>query len=146
MEVKLKFGIDQLLFGMMQKDVEAIYGKPISQYVDEEDNIVYVYNQQKMRLTFYEEEKMRLGYIIAQHPNLTLFGETFIGKSWEEVKTLLATNKITKFETELVEGTENYFSEDNWLFINADYGQVFKIELGAVFKEKDDDFDWKFNR
>lgn len=144
MEVKLKFGIDQLLFGMKQKDVEAIFGKPSSRYVDEEENIVYVYNEQKLRLTFYEEEEMRLGYIIAQHPNLTLFGETFIGKTWEEVQSLLATNKITKLETELVEGTENYFSEENWLFINADYGQVFKIELGAVFKEKDDDFDWKF--
>ena len=144
MEVKLKFGIDQLLFGMKQKDVEALYGKPSSQYVDEEENIVYVYNQQKMRLTFYDEEEMRLGYIIAQHPNLILFGETIIGKTWEEVKTLLATNKITKLETEMVEGTENYFSEENWLFINADYGEVFKIELGAVFKEKDDDFDWKF--
>ena len=144
MTINLKNGVDKLLFGMKQKDVEAIYGKPSSQYVDEEDNIVYIYNQQKMRLTFYNEEEMRLCYIIAQHPNLTLFGETFIGKTWEEVKTLLATNKITKLETELVEGTENYFSEDNWLFINADYGQVFKIELGAVFKEKDDDFDWKF--
>jgi hypothetical protein len=144
MEVKLKFGIDQLLFGMKQKDVEAIYGKPSSQYVDDEDNIVYVYNEQKMRLTFYDEEAMRLGYIIAQHPNLILFGEIVIGKTWEEVKTLLATNKITKLETEIVEGTENYFSEDNWLFINADYGEVFKIELGAVFKEKDDDFEWKF--
>lgn len=144
MEVKLKFGIDQLLFGMKQKDVEAIYGKPSSQYVDDEDNIVYVYNEQKMRLTFYDEEAMRLGYIIAQHPNLILFGEIIIGKTWEEVKTLLATNKITKLETEIVEGTENYFSEDNWLFINADYGEVFKIELGAVFKEKDDDFEWKF--
>lgn len=144
MEVKLKFGIDQLLFGMKQKDVEAIYGKPSSQYVDDEDNIVYVYNEQKMRLTFYDEEAMRLGYIIAQHPNLILFGEIIIGKTWEEVKTLLATNKITKLETEIVEGTENYFSEENWLFINADYGEVFKIELGAVFKEKDDDFEWKF--
>src|SRR5690606_16815070 len=144
MEIKLKFGIDQLLFGMKQKDVEAIYGKPSTQYVDEEDNIVYVYNQQKMRLTFYDEEEMRLGYIIAQHPELTLFGETFIGKPWIEVQTLLTTNKITRLEAEVIDGTENYFSEENWLFINVDYGQVYKVELGAVFKEKEDDFDWKF--
>lgn len=144
MEIKLKFGIDQLLFGMKQKDVEAIYGKPSTQYVDEEDNIVYVYNKQKMRLTFYDEEEMRLGYIVAQHPDLILFGETFIGKPWIEVQTLLTTNKITRLETEVVDGTENYFSEENWLFINVDYGQVYKVELGAVFKEKEDDFDWKF--
>jgi hypothetical protein len=137
MEVKLKFGIDQLLFGMKQKDVEALYGKPSSQYVDEEDNIVYVYNQQKMRLTFYDEEEMRLGYIIAQHPNLTLFGETFIGKTWEEVKTLLATNKITKLETELVEGTENYFSEENWLFVLMPIMDRFlKLSLALFSKKK----------
>jgi len=144
MEVKLKFGIDQLLFGMKQKDVEAIYGKPSSQYVDEEDNIVCVYNELKMRLTFYDEEELRLGYIIAQHSNLILFGEQFIGKTWDETKSILANNRIVRFETEVVDGTENYFFEDHWLFINVDYGQVFKIELGAVFKEKDDSFDWKF--
>ena len=72
MEIKLKFGIDKLLFGMQQKDVEAIYGKPNMQYIDEEENIVYVYNAHKMRLTFYEEEEMRLGYITSTNENLEL--------------------------------------------------------------------------
>ena len=58
MKVKLKYGVDQLLFGMKQKDVEALYGKPNKQYIDEEDNIVYMYNEHKMRLTFYDEEEL----------------------------------------------------------------------------------------
>ena len=48
MKVKLKYGVDQLLFGMKQKDVEALYGKPNKQYIDEEDNIVYMYNEHKI--------------------------------------------------------------------------------------------------
>lgn len=143
MKVKLKYGIGQLLFGMKQKDVEAIYGKPNKQYNDDEDNIVYVYNDHKMRLTFYDEEELRLGYITSTNNELELFDSKIIGKPWSEIQNLLNQNKLSDFETEVVDGTENYFFEDNWLFVNVDYDLVFKIELGAVFNNQDE-FDWKF--
>lgn len=145
MEIKLKYGIDKLLFGMKQKDVEAIYGKPNAQYTDEEENIVYVYNVHKMRLTFYKEEEFRLGYITSTNENLLLFGQKLIGENWASVKNILSDKKLTQFETEVVDGTENYFFETNWMFVNVDYGQIFKIEIGAIFTDNDDDFDWKFN-
>ncbi len=143
MEIKLKNGIGQLLFGMKQKDVEAIIGKPNKQYIDEEDNIVYIYNEHKLRLTFYEEEALRFGYLTCSSTDLELFDSKIIGKPWEEVKTILRENKLIDFETEVVDGTENYFFEDNWLFVNVDYDLVYKIEVGAVFNNKDE-FDWKF--
>ena len=143
MKVKLKYGVDQLLFGMKQKDVEVLYGKPNKQYIDEEDNIVYMYNDHKMRLTFYDEEELRLGYITSTNENLELFDTKIIGKSWNEIHQLLQNNKLKDFETEIVDGTENYFFEDSWLFVNVDYDQVFKIEIGAVFTNQDE-FDWKF--
>ena len=143
MKVKLKYGVDQLLFGMKQKDVEALYGKPNKQYIDEEDNIVYMYNEHKMRLTFYDEEELRLGYITSTNENLELFDTKIIGKSWNEIHQLLQSNKLKDFETEIVDGTENYFFEDSWLFVNVDYNQVFKIEIGAVFTNQDE-FDWNF--
>ena len=52
-----KNGIDKLLFGMQQKDVEAIYGKPDKEFKDDDENIIYLYNKEKLRLTFYEDEK-----------------------------------------------------------------------------------------
>lgn len=143
MEIKLKFGIDKLLFGMKQKDVEAIYGRPSKQYIDEEENVVYVYDEHKMRLTFYDEEELRLGYITSIHQNLELFGQKIIGQKWKDVKVLFSNNKMTQYETEIVDGTENYFFEDNWIFVNVDYNEVFKIEIGAVFNNSDE-FDWKF--
>ena len=75
--------------------------------------------------------------------NLELFGEKIIGKDWNEIKKILENNKLNQFENEVVDGTENYFFEDNWLFVNVDYDKVFKIEIGAVFNNNDE-FDWKF--
>ncbi len=144
MEIKLKFGIDKLLFGMKQRDVESIYGTPNAQYEDEEENIVYIYNDYKMRLTFYEEEEFRLGYITSTNEKIVLFGEEIIGRNWLEFKNVLLDNKLTQFETEIIDGTENYFFENNWLFVNVDYGKVYKIEIGAIFTDNNDDFDWKF--
>ena len=44
MEIKLKYGIDNLLFGMKEQDVTKILGKPDTQYKDEEENVVFMYN------------------------------------------------------------------------------------------------------
>jgi hypothetical protein len=62
MKINLKNGIDQLIFGMKQKDVTAIYGKPDRNYKDEDDNVIFAYNNLKIRLTFYKEEEFKLGY------------------------------------------------------------------------------------
>ena len=52
MKLNPKNGINKLLFGMKQKDVEALYGMPSKQFNDDDANIIYVYNTEKMRLTF----------------------------------------------------------------------------------------------
>ena len=65
MKINLKNGIDKLLFGMKQNDVVALYGKPNRNYQDEDDNVIFAYNTLKMRLTFYQEEDLKLGYIVA---------------------------------------------------------------------------------
>ena len=59
MEAKLKFGIDKLLFGMKQDNVESIYGKPDFKYFDEDENIILGYNSLQSRLTFYADEDFK---------------------------------------------------------------------------------------
>lgn len=144
MEIKLKYGIDNLLFGMKEQDVTKILGKPDTQYKDEEENVVFMYNTRKLRLTFYKEEDFRLGYMTTSNPVVKLFNTTLIGKNWSEIYPVLEKNKIKSFESDTVEGVVSYFNEENWLFFHVDYNEIVKIELGAVFKEKEDDFDWKF--
>ena len=143
MEIKLKYGIDNLLFGMKEQDVTKILGKPDTQYKDEEENIVFMYNSRKLRLVFYKEEAYRLGYMTTTNPNVKLFTEKVIGKNWSEVYPVLEKNKVKSFETDTSEGMISYFNEENWLFIHVDYNEIVKIEVGAVFSDKDE-FDWRF--
>jgi hypothetical protein len=143
MEIKLKYGIDNLLFGMKEQDVTKILGKPDTQYKDEEENVVLLYNARKLRLIFYKEEAFRLGYMTTTNPLVKLFATTIIGKNWSEVYPVLEKNKVKTFETDTSEGMMSYFNEENWLFIHVDYNEIVKIEVGAVFSDKDE-FDWKF--
>ena len=143
MKVNLRTGVDKLLFGMKQQDVKAIYGEPDREYKDDEENIIYVYNKEKFRLTFYSDEDFRLGYIISPNPDLELFSKKIIGQKWGDVAAMLKENKITSFEKEPFDITDNYFNEDNWVIFQVEFDEVDTLELGAVF-DKNDEFDWKF--
>src|SRR3954469_9654952 len=100
MKVNPKYGIDKLLFGMKQKDVEALYGKPDKQFKDDDKNIIAVYNELKCRLTFYEDEDFRFGYIISSNPELELFGNKVIGRTVDEVKSELHQHGFKDWEQE----------------------------------------------
>jgi hypothetical protein len=143
MEIKLKYGIDNLLFGMKEQDVTKVLGKPDTQYKDEEENVVFMYNARKLRLIFYKEEDFKLGYVTTTNPVVKLLNTLIIGKNWSEVYPVLEKNKVKSFETDTSEGMMSYFNEENWLFIHVDYNEIVKIEVGAVFSDKDE-FDWKF--
>ncbi len=143
MTIHLKRGIDKLLFGMKQKDVIALYGKPNREYKDEDDNVIFAYNALKMRLTFYQDEAFRLGYIVASSPDLALFGNTVISKKISEAITELQTKGITKFTQESFDTFENYFNEDHWFILQTEFDEVVKFEMGAIINDKDE-FDWKF--
>jgi hypothetical protein len=145
MKINLKNGIEKLLFGMKQNDVSAIYGKPDRNYKDEDDNVIFVYNKLKMRLTFYKDEDLKLGYIVASSPELELFGNKLIGKKISEVKKDLAAKGITKFTQEEFDTFENYFNEDNWIILQTEFDEVVKFEIGAIINQKDE-FDWKFGK
>lgn len=140
MKIQLKSGVDKLLFGMKEKDVKAIYGEPDRNYKDEDKNVIYLYNTEKLRLTFYADEDFRLGYIIGSHPELELFGKQLISMPWTEVER---ASSVKKFEKETIDTIENYFNEDNWVLFQVEFGEVVKVEVGAIINSKDE-FDWKF--
>lgn len=140
MKINLKNGIDNLLFGMQQNDVIAIYGKPDKQFLDEDDNMIYLYNQKKWRLTFYADEGLKLGYIITSYPEVQLLDKKIIGRNVEEVKNELP---FKSWEMESFDSTENHFNESNWLIFQAEYDEIIRVEIGAIIKDNDE-FDWKF--
>jgi hypothetical protein len=94
-------------------------------------------------LTFYEEEDLKLGYIVASSDNLEVFGFKLIGRNIADVKKDLAAKGITKFTQETFDTFENYFNEDNWFILQTEFNEVVKFEIGAIINSKDE-FDWKF--
>ena len=143
MKINLKNGIDQLIFGMKQKDVTAIYGKPDRNYKDEDDNVIFAYNTLKIRLTFYKEEEFKLGYMVASNPKLELFGNKVVNRKISEVKKEVATKGVNNFIQEEFDTFENYFNEDNWIIFQTEFDEIVKVEIGAIINQKDE-FDWKF--
>lgn len=143
MKISLKSGVGGLLFGMREKDVAALLGEPTRRFKDDENNIVYQYNAAKLRLTFYADEDFRLGYIIGASDDLELLGSKAIGQPWEEVYKTLSAAGIKDFEKEASDITEAYFNEANWLLVQAEFGTVTRIEVGAIINNKDE-FEWKF--
>jgi hypothetical protein len=145
MKINPKNGIDKLIFGMKQNDVIAIYGKPNRNYKDEDDNVIFAYNSLKIRLTFYKEEELRLGYLVASSSDLELFGNKVINRKITDVKKDLAQKGITKFTQEEFDTFENYFNEENWIILQTEFEEVVKFEIGAIINDKDE-FDWKFKK
>lgn len=142
MKINLKNGIDKLLFGMLQKDVVAIYGKPTKSYKDEDENVILLYNEQQFRLTFYVEEGLKLGYIVSSNENLKLEDQKIIGKTMETIKKDLAPKGLKTWDEESFDTFENYFNEDYWMIVQTEFGFAVKVELGAIIKN--DEFEWKF--
>jgi len=143
MKINPKTGIDQLVFGMKQNDVTALYGNPDKQYKDDDGNVIFLYDDKKMRLTFYDDENLRLGYIISSNPELELFSEKIINKSWKSVEEVLTNKGIKSLEKENFDTVDNYFNESNWMIFQVEYNEVIRFELGAIINDKDE-FDWKF--
>lgn len=140
MIINLKNGIDNLLFGMKQKDVESVLGKPNKKFNDEDRNVIYLYYDKKLRLTFYADEDLKLGYIISSNPKITLLNSLIIGKDIDYLKSELP---FKSWEIEDFDSVENHFNESNWLILQTEYNEVIRVEIGAIIKDNDE-FDWKF--
>jgi len=145
MKITPKIGIDKLIFGMLQKDVEALYGKPSKSFKDEDENTIYQYNALKLRLTFYKDESFKLGYIVGSSPELLLLDKKVIGRPVSEVQKELTSKDFAKWEKEEFDTLENYFNEENWMILQTEFDDVTKVEVGAIINAKDE-FEWKFKK
>ena len=142
MKIDPKNGMDRLLFGMKENDVIALYGTPDKQFEDEDANRIFLYYKEQLRLTFYEDEAFRLGYLITSNPNSVVLEKKVIGRNVEEVKQELP---FTTWEVEEFDSTENHFNESNWLVLQSEYGRIIRAEIGAIINDNDE-FEWKFKK
>ena len=99
MKLNPKNGIDQLLFGMKQKDVIDLYGTPNKKFEDDDSNMIFLYNDAKLRLTFYQDEDLQIRYKLLydeENKDLNAF-ITINDKAVEEASNLGEVDKDNLF-------------------------------------------------
>lgn len=135
----------KILFGMKETDVVKILGEADRKYKDEEGNNIQLYDRYRLRLTYYEDEGFRMGYIIVSHPDTTVDGAKLIGTETAGVLKQLDPQGKIKWEKEYFDMTEHLLDPDRWLTILSEFGNVTKVEAGALIDGRDE-FVWRFGK
>lgn len=142
MIVKPSVGFDQVKFGMTELEVIALLGKPDLIKVDDNDedqNIVYQYNDLKVKLTFYTNENNELSYIRTTNPNAGINNITIIDQPLNIVFNGLKISK-NEWEEELYFSFNAYFNQEMWLTLHEEFGRVTNIEMGRIYiNDKDEE-------
>ena len=143
MEIKPEIGIGELKFGMKPSDVKNLLGNPDYEKVeqDDENKLNLVYNTERLRLTFYESENNRLGYIITSNSNLTFNGIKIINSKIDYVKNEVFKIIIKKWEIEDYHSFISHFEEKYWLTLHSEFETVTNFEIGVPFGS-DEDYKW----
>lgn len=139
MKLLPKVGLDELIFGMTHDEVIEIMGEPNKKYHPEEneDELIMEWNAIRLRLTFFEDDGGRLGYISCQNPDIIYRESSIIGQRIANVKELLE-KFIKEWEHDDFETFSTYFNEENWLTLHVEYGVVNTLEMGVPFKTEDE--------
>ena len=142
MNIYLKKGIDDLKFGMKRHEVEQMIGKPdrVIKDPDNDNELIWEYNDLKLRITFYNDENGRLGYFQSSNSDLTINDHKIIDEKVEDAMSHIDPGPGSWKKEDFVLFT-TYFNEENWLTLNVEYERVTFLELGVSYKDEED-YDW----
>ena len=143
MNIKFEIGIDKLRLGFKESDVKSILGNPdsIKSHEDAENKIIWIFNEKKIRLTFYRDEEGKLGYIETANPKLKLNDFSIINSNIEFVKETFAQKEIRDWEKEEYHSFTTYFNEKFWITLHVSYEVVTSLEIGVPFLT-DEEYKW----
>jgi len=132
MEIHLQKGIGAVRFGMTRAEVEKVIGKPDVEKLDSEDpnELIWEYNDLKLRLTFYENENYRMVYIRGSHSDISLNKHHFIDHKIEAVLSEI-DSELDAWEVEDQDLFTAYFNEKNWFSFNVEYQRITDFEMGV---------------
>ena len=144
MKLKPKIGIDDLKFGMLQKEVYEVLGMPDKKLVDQEDpeQVFMEFHDQQIRLTIFKEENNRLGYIQTSSPDLEFNGHKIINSRIGFAKKEIFSGIIQDWEIEEYDFFSTHSNDEYWTTLNVEYGRVISVEVGVPFADDEEDYDW----
>lgn len=142
MKIKIGIGIDNIIFGMFQEDVKAIWGNPDRVSLTEKDSgIVYSYNDRMVKLKFDEEEELKLYTIETFNPDTIMFNQKIIGKKKDEIRSILKDNRYKEPKYEEYDFFETLFCEEVRSTFEFEFDKLRSIEFSPLFNN-DDELIW----
>jgi len=144
MDIKLGIGLDNIIFGSTESEIEEILGKPDRIRMDEEYEEfepMLQFNSIKTRLTFYKNHGGKLGYIRSSNPDLSYKNKKIIGKSISEAFDIFDNIPKDSWQITEYDFWIDYFNEDWWIILRCDYSEVTQLELGVPFRNEDE-YNW----
>ena len=142
MEIKLGTGLGAITFGKKEAEIIALLGEPDKMFTaeEDEDELIYQYNKLQLRLTFYNHEDGRLGYISTADTGTVFEGKTIIGEPVEKV-TDEVFKQVEEWDIENYDFFDTYMNEEYWLILTTDYGKVVEVDFGVLIDE-DEEYIW----
>lgn len=143
MELILKNGLENIYFGQSIEDAIEVFGIPDREYhnTDDENEFILEWNAFKLRLTFYENENRKLGYIRTANPAAHLDGIEIIDKDIETVKKNFNIEETMDWEVESFDFFQTHLNVKYWLVLNVEYNRITDIELGVPLLNENE-FEW----
>ena len=147
MEIKLGVGIGPLKFGFSEEEVCASFGLPdrvidLPDDPDEENRIHWLYNDQRICLTFYRSEERRLGYVESSNQELTINGFSVIGTKVNQVMDMIEEISSDDWDVQSIPPiTVLYFNEQYWVQLGSNYERVTEVSFGVPFLD-DENYNW----
>lgn len=143
MELRIGQGLGEMVFGMREKDLANVLGKPDKAY-DEETHRELQYNRLRCTAWLDPDDDHRLNWIVCDHPDVEIFGARLMGKPKDEVLDHLAKHLDEDVEFEDHGSFESHLFEESWLELQFEYGVLFSVRFGSLFDDNDDPI-WAFD-
>ena len=143
MEVTIGIGLDNLVFGMTQDDVKTLLGEP-NKITDQELDfaIIYYYNEKMLKIKFDKDENLRLYSIEVFKPDVLMFDQKVIGKTKEQITSLLKSLGFSELEFEDYDTFDTVFSEKIWTTFCFEFDRLVSFEFSPLFEEDGETIIW----
>lgn len=93
-------GLGSILFGSTIEQINQLLGKPDYERTDEDGDIDFIYENQKLTFTFWSDHDYYLGYIGTERETAVLNGCKLIGKEESEIKRFIQETLKAKISEE----------------------------------------------
>lgn len=139
MEVKIGIGVDNIVFGMTQEEVDYLWGKPNKVSKSElENGVVYYYNDKMIKFNFDGEYGYKLYSIEIFHPQLLILGKSVINETKENIISILNESGYVKTEYEDYDFFDTIFCEDIWSTFRFEFNMLKSIEFSPLYDDNDE--------